>query len=157
MKSISSETGRCVEDWSKYRLYDYDHHASVHALGLKHNPTRGLTHVFLKSVNYVPNGGKDVVDRFEVVAAGVFAISDVLTEMDSLMNYNPGEAKQVVDELVEEFNRGMDRDGTRVAFFSLLFSDDKNLSAYLSTGMLWNVADAVAEWSNSFFLFSSSG
>ncbi|KAG7098129.1 hypothetical protein E1B28_000100 [Marasmius oreades] len=134
VKSISSEVGKCLEDWNKYRTYDYDQRASVHALGLKHNSSRGLTHIVIKSIKYVPNGGKDIVDRFMVVSAGVFAINDVLTEMDSLLNYHPGEARQAVNELTEEFNQGMGRDGTKVAFFSLLISDDKSLSTYLSRG-----------------------
>ncbi|KAG7098134.1 hypothetical protein E1B28_000104 [Marasmius oreades] len=32
-----------------------------------------------------------------------------LAEMDFLLNYNPSEANQVVDELVEEFNLGKER------------------------------------------------
>ncbi|KAF9263756.1 hypothetical protein L218DRAFT_944225 [Marasmius fiardii PR-910] len=134
IKSISPEDGRCAEDWNKYRSYYYDNHAVVHALGLKFHPSRGQVHILVRSLKYVPNGGKDVVDRFVVVAAGVFVINDILAEMDSLLNYNSGEAKQAVDELIEDFEQGSGQDGMKVAFFNLSISDDTRFGTHLGRG-----------------------
>ncbi|KAF9263759.1 hypothetical protein L218DRAFT_1076950 [Marasmius fiardii PR-910] len=136
VKSISAEDGKCMEDWNKYKVYTYGHRVSVHALGLKHTPTRGLTHIVVRSVKYVPNGGKDILDRFEVIAAGVFAISDILGEIDTIMGYNPGEAKQVIGDLIEDFYQGIGRNGTAVPNFDWLISDDKRLGSYLSIGQI---------------------
>ncbi|KAL0568741.1 hypothetical protein V5O48_013241 [Marasmius crinis-equi] len=134
LKAVAPDDAKCVEDWSHYRNSGFDNFPSYHALGLMHDINRGKTHIIVKYVEHVPQGGKEVLDRFRVVAAGVFRIKDVLRDIEGLLGYNKGEAEEVLEELLEEFNNGPGKGGKAHPFFNLLTTDDNRMPSYLCVG-----------------------
>ncbi|KAL0568337.1 hypothetical protein V5O48_013648 [Marasmius crinis-equi] len=134
LKATAPDDAKCMEDWNHYKNSGFDDLPSYHALGLMHDVDRGKTHIIFKSVEYVPQGGKDVLDRFKVVAAGVFKIKDVLREIEIMLNYNKGEGEEVIEEMLGEFNNGPGKGGRVHPFFNFFISNDKRLGTYLSIG-----------------------
>ncbi|KAK7037482.1 hypothetical protein VNI00_010974 [Paramarasmius palmivorus] len=134
LKDTAPEDSKCIEDWGRYKNSGFDDVATYHALGLKYDINRGKTHIIIKRMIYMPDGGKDVLDRFRIVEAGVFRIPDVVKEIDLLMNYKPGESREVLDELIDEFNHGPGTNGRAFPFFTLFISDDKRIGNYLCIG-----------------------
>ncbi|KAF5366155.1 hypothetical protein D9758_005772 [Tetrapyrgos nigripes] len=133
LKATAPDDAKCIEDWGHYKDSGFDDMPSFHALGLMHDINRGKNHIIFKRVKYVPDGGKDVLDRFRVVAVGVFRIKDVLRDIEIVLAYNRGEGEQVIKELIDEFNQGPGKGGS-VPFFNLFMSDDKRMGNYLSIG-----------------------
>ncbi|KAL0069638.1 hypothetical protein AAF712_003296 [Marasmius tenuissimus] len=134
LKATAPTDAQCMEDWRRYKNSGFDDLPSYHALGLRHDPNRGKTHIIFKLMEYLPQGGKDVLDRFRVISAGVFRIKDVLNEIEGSLGYNKGEGEQVIKEMLEEFNNGPGKGGRVYPFFNFFISDDKRIETYLSIG-----------------------
>ncbi|KAL0568740.1 hypothetical protein V5O48_013240 [Marasmius crinis-equi] len=135
LKATAPDDAKCMEDWGHYKRSGFGQLPSYHALGLMHDPNRGKTHIIFKSVEYVPRGGRDVLDWFKVVAAAVFRIKDVLGDMERFLNYNKGEVEEVIEEMLEEYNSRPSKQGTETyPFFNFFITNDKRMAAYLSIG-----------------------
>ena len=93
-----------MQDWRNYKYLGFASSASYHALGLRHDPNRGEAHILFKLMEYLSQGGKNVLDRFRVVAAGVFRIKNVYNEIEKFIGYNKGEGEQTIKEMFDEFN-----------------------------------------------------
>ncbi|KAK1223368.1 hypothetical protein PQX77_013767 [Marasmius sp. AFHP31] len=134
LKATAPTDAQCMEDWGLYKNSGFDDVPSYHALGLCHDPNRGKTHIIFKLMEYLPQGGKDVLDRFRVISAGVFRIKDVLNEIEVFLGYNKGEGEQVIKEMLEEFSNGPGKGGRVCPFFNFFISNDKRIETYLSIG-----------------------
>ncbi|KAK7035534.1 hypothetical protein VNI00_011827 [Paramarasmius palmivorus] len=134
LKTLAPDDSKCIEDWGRYKSSGVDEVTIYHALGLKFDLNRGKTHIMFKRVIYIPDGGKDILDRFRVIQAGVFKVSDVIKEMDGIMGYNPGETREAMDEMIDEFNHGPGKSGKSISFFTLYITDDTRMKGYLSIG-----------------------
>lgn len=97
-------------DWVRWRdsPHEGNSYTLAHALRLHHDPTRGRTHIVLRSLKYTPTtaSGKerDLRDRFTVVGAGVFRIADVTGDIERAMGLDPGEGQEYVDSLIDELD-----------------------------------------------------
>ncbi|KAL0568742.1 hypothetical protein V5O48_013242 [Marasmius crinis-equi] len=134
LKAKSPDDAKCMEDWRHYQNSGFDQLPSYHALGLMHDINRGRTHIVFKRVEYVPQGGKDVLDRFRVVSAAVFPIKGVLREIEGFLNYNKGEGEKVIEEMLEGFNNGPGKGGRAYPLLGLFITDDWRMGSYLSIG-----------------------
>ncbi|TFK74991.1 hypothetical protein BDN72DRAFT_603689 [Pluteus cervinus] len=104
LKLADPSAGERSEDWIKWRT---SHHGvpidiAMHALCLHRDPNRGDTHILWYGVKYTPDAGKDVGQKFTIETAGVFKITDVLTEIEKSMNLNKGEGREFIDEILGE-------------------------------------------------------
>ncbi|KAF5366299.1 hypothetical protein D9758_005736 [Tetrapyrgos nigripes] len=129
LKATAPDDAKCMEDWRHYNYSSVDDVASYSALGLMHDVNRGRTHIIFKFVEYLPQGGKDVLDRFRVVKAGVFRIKDVLRDIEGFLNYNRGEAEQVIEELLQG---NVGKEQKSYPFFSLSIPQDSRIGPYLN-------------------------
>ncbi|KAK7015880.1 hypothetical protein VNI00_019022 [Paramarasmius palmivorus] len=133
LKATSPVDSRIMEDWRCYRSSSFNDRVCYHALGLKHDVNRGKSHIIIKRMEYLHEGGKDVLDRFRVVEAGVFRINDVLTEIDVQMGYSIGESREVLDELLGEHEHAPGNQD-QFPFFTLFISNDKRIESFLTLG-----------------------
>ncbi|KAJ8081208.1 hypothetical protein PM082_018051 [Marasmius tenuissimus] len=134
LKATAPDVAKCIEDWRLYSTSGHDDVSTSHALGLHHDPNRGKDLILIKKVEYVPQGGRDVLDRFRVVAAGVFRIRDVLRDIERLLSYSEGTGDALIKEMREEFENGPGRGGTTYPFFTFLISDDVRIENHLGAG-----------------------
>ena len=104
LKKAHDPKAQQAAEWIKWR--DGSHHANsyalIHALGLHRDPSRGRTHIVFRFVEYTPHVSKDIRYRFTVTQAGVFKLSEVHADLESVMGLNPGEGKEYVDGLLTE-------------------------------------------------------
>ncbi|KAL0064242.1 hypothetical protein AAF712_008827 [Marasmius tenuissimus] len=134
LKATAPDVAKCIEDWRLYSTSGHDDVSTSHALGLRHDSNRGKDLILIKKVEYVPQGGRDVLDRFRVVAAGVFRIRDVLRDIERLLSYSEGTGDALIKEMREEFENGPGRGGTTYPFFTFLISDDVRIENHLGAG-----------------------
>ncbi|KAK1230843.1 hypothetical protein PQX77_006061 [Marasmius sp. AFHP31] len=134
LKATAPDIAKCIEDWRLYSTSGHDDVSTSHALGLHHDSNRGKDLILIKKVEYVPQGGRDVLDRFRVVAAGVFRIKDVIRDIERLLRYSEGAGDALLKEMREEFENGLGHGGTKYLFFTFLISDDVRIENHLSAG-----------------------
>ncbi|KAF8912663.1 hypothetical protein CPB85DRAFT_1434298 [Mucidula mucida] len=131
-RKVDPKAAKRGEDWIKWR--DSNHPANnvcpMHALGLKRDPSRGATHIFVKMVEHVPSA-EDVLNRFVVVQAGVFKISDVQPDIEGILGLNKNELPEFMAEISAEFDAGPGKHNDRVGFFDLMFSLQPGVQAYI--------------------------
>ncbi|KAL0575626.1 hypothetical protein V5O48_006351 [Marasmius crinis-equi] len=129
----SAEDARCIDDWNRYKRSGFDgNNVSFHALGLHHNLDRGKTHILVKKVRYVPDGGRDILHRFEIEEAGVFRIREVLDDLDFLMDCGRGGTAKGMGMLRKDFGNGPGKAERIAEYFNFFISDDSRISTYLS-------------------------
>ncbi|KAL0578405.1 hypothetical protein V5O48_003596 [Marasmius crinis-equi] len=104
LRRTSPQIAQCALDWLQFQDTTADEGALVHALCLKEYAGRGKTHIFMKKMAY-KHKEKNVLDRFKAVAAGVFGIEDITNDLDCLMNFNPGESRDMIKEMFEHFEQ----------------------------------------------------
>ncbi|KAJ7064718.1 hypothetical protein C8F01DRAFT_1127849 [Mycena amicta] len=116
-------------DWSLWCNSNHDatQFGLIHALGLHRNPARGRTHIVIKQVEYVPTA-KKLQYKFRVLSCGVFRITDVLRDIETVMGLDPGEGGEFVDSMFVEIESA----GDKVPFIDLSFGD--GISAWLGSG-----------------------
>ncbi|KAH7907110.1 hypothetical protein BJ138DRAFT_1160909 [Hygrophoropsis aurantiaca] len=68
-----------------------------HALGLCRDSSRGRTHIIFFNAIYTPHASRDMMHKSQIDSAGVYRISDVMLEIESMMCVNPGEGKEYID------------------------------------------------------------
>ena len=113
-------------DWIKYRESNTPTNSSflAHALGLQKDPSRGHTHIIFRELEYRPQQSKDFRFRFHVVRIGVFKIRDVLKEIESSMQLNPGEGEEYIRDLIDAMNiNENERQGSMVPIIDLTWGD----------------------------------
>lgn len=128
LKSVSFYAGKRASDWIKYRDSSTDSNVALlaHALGLHKDPSRGHSHIVMRELEYQPQESKDFRLRFHALRIGVFRIRDVLTEIERLMNLDPGEG----DAYIQGLFYGMRPDSVPI----LVLSWGEGLDEYLSRG-----------------------
>ncbi|THH31046.1 hypothetical protein EUX98_g3139 [Antrodiella citrinella] len=106
LKRTNPKDGQRAADWIKWR--DAPHFANTyalaHALGLHRDPSRGRTHIVFRSLEYTPKASKDIRYRFTVAHAGVYKLTDVYPDIETMLRINPGEGKEYVDGLLDELD-----------------------------------------------------
>ncbi|KAI0053520.1 hypothetical protein FA95DRAFT_1481533 [Auriscalpium vulgare] len=105
LKLIDPSKAQKAADWLEWRNlpHEANTYALAHALGLRRDPSRGRTHIVFRQVEWVPRA-RDMRHRFRVRAAGVFRITDVLRDIESIMQIGRGEGREYVDGLLEELD-----------------------------------------------------
>jgi hypothetical protein len=110
-------SARRQADWNTWRTATNFENTVLlaSALGLHRDRKRGHTHIVFKAMEYIPSE-RQLWKRFRVAQAAVFRIADVLQEIEGLLNINPGEGREYIDDLTKSVR--MDEE---VPIFELLF------------------------------------
>jgi hypothetical protein len=113
-------SARREADWNTWRTATNFENTVLlaSALGLHRDHKRGHTHIVFKAMEYVPSE-RQLWRRFRVAQAAVFRIADVLQEIEHIMNINPGEGREYIDDLIKSV-----RIHEEVPIFELLFGKD---------------------------------
>ncbi|KAL0568052.1 hypothetical protein V5O48_013937 [Marasmius crinis-equi] len=125
LRRVSPHLAQCAEDWLQFQGARRDTDALAHALRLKEYPGRGRTHIVVKKMAYEPKE-KNVLDRFKAVAAGVFRIEDITDDLDRLMNFNPGESKDMIKEMLDD--SGTEEGDSQSPHLIAMFLEDPRLA-----------------------------
>ncbi|KIJ38401.1 hypothetical protein M422DRAFT_259068 [Sphaerobolus stellatus SS14] len=120
---LDPAAGQKAELWHKWRV-EADK-SLIHALGLHHDPSRSRTHIAFKRIKYTPKASKDLRYKFHIDEMGVYKISDVMPEIESIMCLRPGEGREYIDGLFEDIRR-LAPDGSEIPFpmIDLAFGDN---------------------------------
>ncbi|KIJ34877.1 hypothetical protein M422DRAFT_263060 [Sphaerobolus stellatus SS14] len=79
--------------------------ALIHALGLHRDPNRSRIYIVFKRTKYAPEASKDFRYKFHIDEMGVYKISDVMPEIESILRLRPGEGREHMDGLFEDVRR----------------------------------------------------
>jgi len=97
-------------------------HGPMHAIGLQRDPSRGWTHILMQELEYIPNAIKDYRSHYRVVRCGVFLIKDVLTEIDEILEKEPGWTAEFVERHIGTMHRLKESVRSRcMPMFTLLY------------------------------------
>ncbi|KAK0502038.1 hypothetical protein EDD18DRAFT_1138989 [Armillaria luteobubalina] len=135
IETINAPTAQKFRDWIAYRdnprsetLEDF-----AHALGLTRDTSRGRTHIVYQEVEYVPSI-KNQLDKFRTTGVGVFKLDDVWQDLELRMGLDPGEGKEYICDMLDEFDHGPGRGPDNAAplpMFNLMFSATSDVQVYL--------------------------
>ncbi|KAK0214459.1 hypothetical protein IW262DRAFT_1466186 [Armillaria fumosa] len=135
IETIDTSTAQKFRDWIAYRdnprsesLEDF-----AHALGLTRDASRGRTHIVYQEVEYAPSI-KNQLDKFRTTGVGVFKLEDVWQDLELRMGLDPGEGKEYICEMLDEFDHGPGTGPVNEApipMFNLMFSATNDVQVYL--------------------------
>lgn len=78
--------------WTSWReVMDLTPYAS--ALRLRDDPDRARTHIVFEESAHTPDAGPRARDKFTVLRCGVFRLSDVLADVERVLELGPGRAR----------------------------------------------------------------
>ncbi|THH31641.1 hypothetical protein EUX98_g2530 [Antrodiella citrinella] len=78
-----------MEKWHSNPHY-VNRQGPVQALGLQRDPKRGWTHVMAAEIAYTPSASDDFRRHFRVARCGVFLLKDILKDIDTILEKEPG-------------------------------------------------------------------
>lgn len=125
LKAKDPRAAQKAMDWIKYRECTTPTNGSflANALGLQKDPSRGRTHIVFRELEYRPKQSKDFRFRFHVVRIGVFKIKDVLKDIELMMQLNPGEGQEYIQDMFENINTDRTERKTMVPILDLTWGD----------------------------------
>ncbi|KAL1712236.1 hypothetical protein EV715DRAFT_214048 [Schizophyllum commune] len=135
--SGKTEDARRAERWTEFQKlngHPADTTLLVSALGLHRDLSRSRTHIVIRAVEHQPRA-KHPFDYFRFTYVGVFKMEDVYPEIEGAMALRPGEGRQWIEEMLEEFDATQTRNKSFFPIFHLSFSPDpEHVRAWLAHG-----------------------
>ncbi|TFK75028.1 hypothetical protein BDN72DRAFT_955366 [Pluteus cervinus] len=139
IKLADPSAGQRNEDWVKWRTshLGIPVDTALHALGLHRDIGRGITHILWYGVKYTPDAAKDVGKQFTIETAGVFKITDVLTEIETCLQLNKGKGQQCINDILRELKTSEKLGERRFPYtFILVCQDGFRPGVFLGNGMV---------------------
>lgn len=123
LKETNPEEARKLFKHDKWRdlvcSHKADLHGPIHALGLQRNPSRGRTHMFIQSLEYV-SGDNSQPRRTRTSRCGVYKIQDMRNNIRRMF---PGIGDCLAD-LVDTVYQNMERSPELVPIFLFILGAD---------------------------------